>query len=119
MLELPNFDKIFQVDCDSSVNVIGAILSQQGRSIVYFNENLNDAREIYSVYDQEFYAIIQALKNWRHYLLLKEFVLYTDHQSQQYLNNQDKLNKRHMCWVKFMYIYTFMLKIGVEIKTKL
>ena len=33
----------------------------------------------YFMYDQEFYAIVQALKKWRHYLIPKEFVLYSDH----------------------------------------
>lgn len=48
------------------------------------------------MYDQNCYAIIQALKKWRHYVLPKEFLLYTYHQAIQYLNNQSKLNQRHM-----------------------
>ena len=71
---------------------IGAVLSQEGKPIAYFNEKLNDAKKKYYVYDQEFYAIVQALKKWRHYLFPKEFVLYTDHQALQYLNSQGKLN---------------------------
>ena len=79
MLALPNFNKVFQVDCDASGNAIGVVLSQEGKTIQYFSEKLNDAKKKYSVYDQKFYAIIQALKKWRHYLLPKEFFLYTDH----------------------------------------
>ena len=79
MLALPNFNKVFQVDCDASGSAIGAVLSQEGKPIAYFSEKLNDAKKKYFVYDQEFYAIVQALKKWRHYLLPKEFVLYTDH----------------------------------------
>ena len=110
MLALPNFNKVFQVDCDASGSAIGAVLTQEGKSIAYFSEKLNDAKKKYSVYDQEFYAIVQALKKWRHYLLPKEFVLYTDHQALQYLNSQGKLNQRHSKWVEFMQSYTFMLK---------
>ena len=80
------------MDCDASGSAIGAILSQKGKPIAYFSEKLNDAMKKYYVYDQEFYAIVYALKKWRHYLLPKEFVLYIDHQALQYLNNQGKLN---------------------------
>ena len=87
ILELPNFNKVFQVDCDASGTVIGVVLSQEGRPIAYFSEKLNDAKRKYYVYDQEFYAIIQALKKWRHYFLPKDFVLYTNHQALRYLNS--------------------------------
>ena len=56
-------------------------MNQEGRPVAYFTENLSDAKIKYYVYDQEFYAIVQALKKWRHYLLPKEFVLYIDHQA--------------------------------------
>ena len=71
---------------------------------------MNDVKKKYSVYDQELYAIVQALKKWRHYLLPKEFVLYTNHQALQYLNSQGKLNQRNLKWVEFMQSYTFVLK---------
>ena len=80
-LEILDFNKVFQVDCDASGTTIAAILSQEGRLVSYFSEKLNDAKRKYYVYDQKIYAIVQALKKWRHYLLPKDFVLYTDHQA--------------------------------------
>jgi hypothetical protein len=109
VLALPNFDKVFQVDCDASRTTIGAVLSQEGRPITFFSEKLNDAKRKYFVYDQEFYAIVQALKKWRHYLLPKEFVLFTDHKALQYINSQGKLNQRHSKWVEFLQSFTFVL----------
>jgi hypothetical protein len=39
--------------------------------VAYLSEKLDDAKLKYSTYDKEFYAIIQALNKWRHYLIPK------------------------------------------------
>jgi hypothetical protein len=101
---------VFEVDCDASHVGIGVVLSQAGRPIAFFSEKLNEVRKNYSTYDVEFYAIVQALRHWRHYLVSKEFVLFTDHIALKYVNTQNKLNNRHAKWVSFLQGYTFVLK---------
>jgi hypothetical protein len=64
----------------------------------------------YSTYDKEFYTIIQALKKWRHYLIPKEFVLYSDNHALQFVTQQEKLNQRHVKWVEYMQNFTFVIK---------
>ena len=93
-LALPYFDKFFEVDCDASHVGIGVVLSQEGKPIAFFSKKLNDVRKNYSTYDVEFYAIVQALRHWRHYLVPKEFVLFIDHIALKYINTQNKLNSR-------------------------
>ena len=95
ILAMPDFNKVFQVEYNASGSAIRVVLIQEGKLVTFFSKQLNDAKRKYSMYDQEFYAIVQALKKWRHYLMPKEFVLYTNHKALQYLGSQHKLNQRH------------------------
>ena len=47
---------------------------------------------------------------WRHYLIPKEFVLYSDNQALQFITRQEKLNQRHAKWVEFVHNFTFVIK---------
>jgi hypothetical protein len=110
VLVLSDFQKTFQVKCDASGFEIRAVLSQEDRPIAYFREKLNEVKMKYSTYDKEFYAIIQALKKWRHYLIPKEFFLYSDNHALQFVTQQEKLNQRHVKWVEYMQNFIFVIK---------
>ncbi|GJX05545.1 RNA-directed DNA polymerase [Tanacetum coccineum] len=61
-------------------------------------------------YDNEFYAIIRALDHWQHYLISKEFILHSDHESLKYIQGQHKLQPCHAKWVEFIQAFTFTIK---------
>ena len=67
-----------------------------------YSEKLSRSRARYSTYDVEYYAVVQAIKHWRHYLFHKEFLLYTDHNALKYLGSQDKVSGRHASWIAYL-----------------
>ncbi|KAI0529675.1 hypothetical protein KFK09_002229 [Dendrobium nobile] len=110
VLALPNFDKPFHVDTDASGTGIGAVLSQENRAIEFFSEKLCPSRQKWSVYEQELYAVIRALKQWEPYLLHQEFILCSDHRSLQFINSQKHINRMHARWILFLQRFNFVLK---------
>ena len=54
--------------------------------------------------------LIRALETWQHYLLSKEFVIHSDHESLKHLKGQSKLNRRHAEWVEFMETLPYVIK---------
>ena len=98
------------MECDASGVSIGGVLSQGGKLVAYFRENLNGPKLSYSTYEKEFYAIVCALQHWSHYLLPREFALYSDHKALTYLNHLQKLSPRHVKWVEFLQSFQFVIK---------
>jgi phage FluMu gp28-like protein len=110
LLQLPDFDKTFEIECDASGIGIGGVLIQEGKSIAYFSEKLNGPHLNYSVYDKELYALVRVLETWQHYLFPKEFVIYSDHEALKYLKSQGKLNRQHTKWVEFIETFPYVVK---------
>ncbi|KAJ8762565.1 hypothetical protein K2173_008004 [Erythroxylum novogranatense] len=63
VLALPDFDKLFEVECDACGFGIGAVLSQEKHPVAFFSEKLTDSRRTWSTYDKEFYSVVRALKH--------------------------------------------------------
>lgn len=110
VLILPDFDATFELHCDASKLGIGAVLSQQARPVAFFSEKLSGIRSRYNTYDVEFYAVVQSIRHWRHYLVHRDFILYTDHDALKHLNSQVKVSSRHANWIAYLQQFTFTIK---------
>jgi hypothetical protein len=110
LLQLLDFDKTFEIECDASGIGIGGVLIQEGKPIAYFSEKLNGPHLNYSVYDKELYTLVRVLETWQHYLFPKEFVIHSDHEALKYLKSQGKLNRQHAKWVEFIETFPYVVK---------
>ena len=86
--------------------------------MAFYSEKLNGPKVKYSTYDVEFFAIVQALRHWKHYLVYQEFILFSDHEAFKYINGQHKLSHRHAKWVAFLQEFTFILSTRLVPSTK-
>jgi hypothetical protein len=68
LLQLPDFNKTFELKCDASGIGLGGVLLPEGKPIAYFSEKLSGPSLNYSTYDKELYALVQTLETWQHYL---------------------------------------------------
>jgi len=90
-------------------------LLQGGHPIAYFSEKLHGATLNYPTYDKELYALVRALKTWEQYLVSKEFVIHSDHESLKYLKGQHKLNKHHAKWMELLEQFPYVKKGSINI----
>ena len=63
-----------------------------------------------STYDKGLYVIIKVLQTWQHFLLPKEFLIHSNHESLKHLKGQGRLNKRHAKWVEFLEQFPYVIK---------
>ncbi|WVZ52446.1 hypothetical protein U9M48_003501, partial [Paspalum notatum var. saurae] len=110
LLQLPDFNKVFELECDASGIGIGAILLQEGKPVAYFSEKLSGASLRYSTYDKELYALVRTLQTWQHYLWPHEFIIHSDHEALKHIRTQTNLNRRHATWVEFIESFPYIIK---------
>jgi hypothetical protein len=62
-------------------------------------------------YDKELYALVQAIKYWRHYLDGKRNYVHIDHLPLKFLQSQNKIEEaRHMKWASYLQQFHLVIK---------
>ncbi|GJX67937.1 reverse transcriptase domain-containing protein [Tanacetum coccineum] len=110
VLTLPDGPNDFVVYCDASHQGFGCVLMQRGKVIAYASRQLKIHEKNYTTHDLELGAVVFALKIWRHYLYGTKSVIYTDHQSLQYIFDQKDLNMRQRRWLELLSDYECEIK---------
>jgi len=105
----------FEIECDGSEIGIGAVLSQEGKPVAFFSEKLSEARQKWSTYQQELYAVFRALKTWETYLLPKEFIVYSGHQSLKHFQGQKYIDRMLSGWATYLERFNYVIVHKSEI----
>ena len=107
----PDPTKKYVVVTDASGFATGAVLQQDHgnglQPIAFMSHKMNAAERNYPVHEQELLAIVQALREWRHYLHGCEFDVVTDHNSLKYFMSQPTLSARQARWSERMQEFHF------------
>ncbi|GJT23352.1 ty3-gypsy retrotransposon protein [Tanacetum coccineum] len=69
LLSLPNFDHQFVIEADASDDGVGAVLIQNARPISFFSRKLGPRMRVAATYQNELFAIVEAIYKWRQYLM--------------------------------------------------
>lgn len=81
ILALPDFSLPFVVETYALGVGLGALLSQRQRPIAFFSQALSAKARLKSIYERELMGVVLAVQKWRHYLLGRHFIVYTDQKS--------------------------------------
>ena len=112
VLAFPDFSQTaaaFHLQTDASAVGIRAVLEQDGHVIAYASRVLSSSERNYSVIQRECLAVVYALKQFRHYLLGRHFIVLTDHAPLLWLSAQ-KMEGMLARWALAMQEYSFAMQ---------
>jgi hypothetical protein len=114
VLVLPDFSKTFVIETDASSIAIGAVLSQDGHPIAFFSKKMCNRMKNSSVYVREMFAITEAIKKWRQYLIGRHFHIFTDQKSLKSLLVQTIQTTEQQKWTSKLqgFIFDIFYKPG-------
>ena len=85
VLATPDPNVPFTLETDASDYAIGATLNQSTRPVAFFSRTLNSSERNHHSVEKEAYAIVEAIRRWKHYLLGSQFTVITDQQSVSFM----------------------------------
>nr|GFB93544.1 reverse transcriptase domain-containing protein [Tanacetum cinerariifolium] len=111
ILIAPNWDQPFELMCDASDYVIGAVLGQRVekyfRLIHYASKTITKAETNYTTTEKEMLAVVYAFEKFRSYLIMNKSIVYTDHSALKYLFAKKDTKARLLCWILLLQEFDF------------
>ncbi|WVZ52497.1 LOW QUALITY PROTEIN: hypothetical protein U9M48_003551 [Paspalum notatum var. saurae] len=107
VLQMPDFEKNFVVDCDASGTGFGAVLHQGAGPVVFFSRPFAARHLKLAAYERELIGLVQAVRHWRPYLWGRHFAIRTDHYSLKYLLDQRLSTVPQHQWLSKLFGFDF------------
>lgn len=81
-MALSNFGiHVDEIECDAFGRGVGAVLMQLKHPISYFSKAFSGTKLCKSSNGKELVTLVLDIQDWRHYLLGRKFIEYSDHKS--------------------------------------
>ena len=108
ILSFPQFNMEFTVDCDASLEGLGAVLSQENdRCVVaYASRVLTEQERQYCATHHEMLALVWVVQYFKPYILGCPFKVHTDHSALKWLKNF----KDPQGWIEILSEYDFRVE---------
>jgi hypothetical protein len=107
---MPDFSKLFVVDCDASGARFGAVLHQGTRPLAYFSKPFAARHLKLAAYERELIGLVQAVHHWRPYLWGRHFSVRTDHYSLKFLLDQRLSTVPQHQWISKLFGFDFSVE---------
>lgn len=107
--------------CDASPVAIGAVLQHvypdgSERPILYLHKKLDSSQVNYSQIDKEAYSIKYAVEKLHHFLIGREFTLFTDHAPLCHIFGKQRSKLPPLCATRLLHYALFLQNFTFQIK---
>ncbi|GBG77025.1 hypothetical protein CBR_g23351 [Chara braunii] len=80
------------------------------RPVEFMSKKIKTQKLQDSTYEKELYALVSALKHWKHFLQGRHFKIFSDHSTLQWLKSQGELNDKLAHYIQLIDLFDFELK---------
>jgi hypothetical protein len=114
VIQPPNWSLPFEIMCDASDYVVGAILGQRKDKkpyvIYYASKTLNSAQMNYTTTEKELLVVVFTCEKFRSYLVGSPVVVFSDHAVLKYLLSKKDSKARLVRWILLLQEFDITIK---------